>query len=75
MSLRHYGVSRKFWTPEPLSYSLIVFRETSNKALNAINEIHLIPFLMSFLAARNKIPLAPVTAAGTCTITILRTDT
>ncbi|KAG5647684.1 hypothetical protein DXG03_008407 [Asterophora parasitica] len=39
--------------------------ETSNKALNAINEIHLVPFLMSFLAAREKIPLAPVTAAGT----------
>ncbi|RDB28844.1 hypothetical protein Hypma_015922 [Hypsizygus marmoreus] len=40
--------------------------ETSNKALNAINEIHLIPFLMSFLAARDKIPLAPVTAAAHC---------
>ncbi|GLB35792.1 putative ARM repeat-containing protein [Lyophyllum shimeji] len=40
--------------------------ETSNKALNAINEIHLVPFLMSFLAARHKIPLAPVTAAAHC---------
>jgi len=39
-------------------------RETSNKALNAINEIHLVPFLMSFLAARDKLPLATVTAAG-----------
>jgi hypothetical protein len=26
----------------------------------------LTPFLMSFLAAREKIPLAPVTAAGAC---------
>lgn len=38
--------------------------ETSNKALTAINAIHLIPFLMSFLAARDKLPLAPVTAAA-----------
>lgn len=41
-------------------------RETSNKALNAINELHLVPFLMSFLAARDRLPLAPVTSAGTC---------
>ncbi|KAJ6611503.1 armadillo-type protein [Mycena sp. CBHHK59/15] len=40
--------------------------ETSNKALNAINEMKLTPFLMSFLAAREKIPLAPVTAAAQC---------
>ncbi|TFK41883.1 armadillo-type protein [Crucibulum laeve] len=40
--------------------------ETSNKALNAINEIRLIPFLMSFLAAKDKLPLAPVTAAAQC---------
>ncbi|KAF8079006.1 armadillo-type protein [Lyophyllum atratum] len=40
--------------------------EASNKALNAINEIHLVPFLISFLAARDKIPLAPVTAAAHC---------
>ncbi|KAG6919037.1 hypothetical protein DXG01_009747 [Tephrocybe rancida] len=40
--------------------------ETSNKALDAINGIHLVPFLMSFLAARDKIPLAPVTAAAHC---------
>ncbi|KAJ7475243.1 armadillo-type protein [Mycena galericulata] len=40
--------------------------ETSNKALTAINEMKLIPFLMSFLAAREKIPLAPVTAAAQC---------
>ncbi|KAF9469766.1 armadillo-type protein [Collybia nuda] len=38
--------------------------ETSNKALNAINEMSLIPFLMSFLAARDKLPLAPVTSAA-----------
>ncbi|KAJ6510364.1 armadillo-type protein [Mycena sanguinolenta] len=40
--------------------------ETSNKALTAINEMKLTPFLMSFLAARDKIPLAPVTAAAQC---------
>ncbi|KAF8167406.1 armadillo-type protein [Crassisporium funariophilum] len=40
--------------------------ETSNKALNAINEIQLVPFLMSFLGARDKLPLAPVTAAAQC---------
>ncbi|CAA7264820.1 unnamed protein product [Cyclocybe aegerita] len=40
--------------------------ETSNKALNAINDFHLVPFLMSFLAARDKLPLAPVTAAAQC---------
>ncbi|KAF7361220.1 ARM repeat-containing protein [Mycena sanguinolenta] len=40
--------------------------ETSNKALSAINEMKLTPFLMSFLAARDKIPLAPVTAAAQC---------
>ncbi|KAG6830892.1 hypothetical protein H0H92_014043 [Tricholoma furcatifolium] len=38
--------------------------ETSNKALDAINGIQLVPFLMSFLAARDKISLAPVTAAA-----------
>ncbi|KAF7326405.1 ARM repeat-containing protein [Mycena venus] len=40
--------------------------ETSNKALAAINDMKLTPFLMSFLAAREKIPLAPVTAAAQC---------
>jgi hypothetical protein len=38
--------------------------ETSNKALNAINQINLVPFLMSFLAAREKLPIATVTAAA-----------
>ncbi|KAI0640125.1 armadillo-type protein [Trametes polyzona] len=40
--------------------------ETSNKALNAINEILLVPFLMSFLAAREKLPLSTVTSAAQC---------
>lgn len=40
--------------------------ETSNKALNAINQINLVPFLMSFLAARAKLPVATVTAAAQC---------
>lgn len=49
-----------------LLFLLNIRRETSNKALNAINELHLVPFLMSFLAARDRLPLAPVTSAGTC---------
>ncbi|KAG7099676.1 hypothetical protein E1B28_001500 [Marasmius oreades] len=40
--------------------------ETSNKALNAINEINLIPFLMSFLASRERLPIVPVMAAAQC---------
>lgn len=40
--------------------------ETSNKALNAINDIQLIPFLMSFLAAKHILPLATVTSAAQC---------
>ncbi|KAJ8596260.1 ARM repeat-containing protein [Rhizopogon salebrosus TDB-379] len=40
--------------------------ETSNKALNAINQINLVPFLMSFLAARAKLPIVAVTAAAQC---------
>ena len=45
--------------------SHVLTRETSNKALNAINAIHLIPFLVSFLAARDKLPIAPIVSAGT----------
>ncbi|KAJ3778269.1 armadillo-type protein [Lentinula raphanica] len=40
--------------------------ETSNKALNAINAINLIPFLMSFLVSRDKLSIAPVIAAAQC---------
>ncbi|KAI1793049.1 ARM repeat-containing protein [Ganoderma leucocontextum] len=40
--------------------------ETSNKALNAINQMSLVPFLMSFLAARDKLPLSTVTSAAQC---------
>ncbi|KAF8640573.1 hypothetical protein AX17_000235 [Amanita inopinata Kibby_2008] len=40
--------------------------ETSNKALNAINTMHLIPFLMSFLASGDKLPIAPVVSAAQC---------
>ncbi|KAL1951704.1 hypothetical protein VTO73DRAFT_853 [Trametes versicolor] len=40
--------------------------ETSNKALNSINEISLVPFLMSFLAAREKLPLSTVASAAQC---------
>ena len=49
-------------TMEPFSKET---RETSNKALNAINGIHLIPFLMGFLENRDKLPSRTVAAAGT----------
>ncbi|KAF4604783.1 hypothetical protein EYR40_003565 [Pleurotus pulmonarius] len=40
--------------------------ETSNKALNAINQINLVPFLTSFLASHESLPLSPVIAAAQC---------
>ncbi|KAI5117703.1 hypothetical protein M0805_003193 [Coniferiporia weirii] len=40
--------------------------ETSNKALNAINDIHLVPFLMAFLENREKLPSRTVAAAAQC---------
>ncbi|KAG9027760.1 hypothetical protein FRB95_007419 [Tulasnella sp. JGI-2019a] len=40
--------------------------ETSNKALNAINEADLTPFLMAFLMSRDKIPTKTVVAAVQC---------
>ncbi|KAF8625190.1 hypothetical protein AX15_005495 [Amanita polypyramis BW_CC] len=40
--------------------------ETSNKALNVINAIRLTPFLMSFLAARDKLPITLVVSAAQC---------
>ncbi|TFY56002.1 hypothetical protein EVJ58_g7898 [Rhodofomes roseus] len=40
--------------------------ETSNKAMNAINQISLVPFLMSFLASRDKLPISTVTSAAQC---------
>ncbi|KAL6304032.1 ARM repeat-containing protein [Sparassis latifolia] len=40
--------------------------ETSNKAMNAINEISLVPFLMSFLASRDRLPISTVTSAAQC---------
>ncbi|KAJ2917874.1 hypothetical protein MD484_g2591, partial [Candolleomyces efflorescens] len=40
--------------------------ETSNKALNAINDIQLVPFLMSFLGAKDSLPLATVISAAQC---------
>lgn len=39
-------------------------RETSNKALNAVNQLNLVPFLMAFLESRAKLPIATVNAAG-----------
>ncbi|KAF9225574.1 ARM repeat-containing protein [Gyrodon lividus] len=38
--------------------------ETSYKALNAINQINLIPFLMSFLVSRDILPVSTVVAAA-----------
>ncbi|KAH7338936.1 armadillo-type protein [Rhizoctonia solani] len=40
--------------------------ETSNKALNAINSISLVPFLMAFLVNRAKLPRQVVHAAAQC---------
>lgn len=40
--------------------------ETSNKALNSVNQIATIPFLMSFLGAKDHLPLATVTSAAQC---------
>ncbi|KAI3622697.1 armadillo repeat protein [Moniliophthora roreri] len=40
--------------------------ETSNKALNAINDTSLIPFLMSFLISREKLSISPVLSAAQC---------
>ena len=47
-----------------LAHALRIIRETSNKAMNAINQISLVPFLMSFLASRDQLPLSTVTSAG-----------
>lgn len=42
-----------------------VFRsETSEKALTAINNLNLTPFLLSFLTSRAALPISLVTAAG-----------
>ena len=46
-------------------------RETSNKSLNAINNVGLIPFLISFLEHRTRLPLSLVNAAGASNITFL----
>ncbi|KZS92874.1 ARM repeat-containing protein [Sistotremastrum niveocremeum HHB9708] len=40
--------------------------ETSNKSLTAVNNLTLVPFLMSFLQARQKLPIATVTASAQC---------
>jgi hypothetical protein len=38
--------------------------ETSHKALNAINELQLVPFLLSFLSNAPRLAPGPVAAAG-----------
>ncbi|KAF8518620.1 armadillo-type protein [Gautieria morchelliformis] len=40
--------------------------ETSNKALMAVNDISLVPFLVAFLQAHDHIPLCTVNAAAQC---------
>ncbi|KAF9786699.1 ARM repeat-containing protein [Thelephora terrestris] len=40
--------------------------ETSSKALNTINQASLVPFLMSFLVQRKKLPLSAVASAAQC---------
>ncbi|KAI9444631.1 ARM repeat-containing protein [Lactarius indigo] len=40
--------------------------ETSNKALNAVNGLMLVPFLMAFLSSRDRLPLTTVTSAAQC---------
>ncbi|KAI0082315.1 ARM repeat-containing protein [Panus rudis PR-1116 ss-1] len=40
--------------------------ETSNKALSAINQMSLVPFLMSFLASKESLPISTVTSAAQC---------
>ena len=44
--------------------SILEPRETSHKALSAVNQMSLIPFLMPFLASPDRVPLGTVTAAG-----------
>ncbi|EIN13869.1 ARM repeat-containing protein [Punctularia strigosozonata HHB-11173 SS5] len=40
--------------------------ETSSKALKAVNALGLVPFLCSFLSARDKLPASTVTSAAQC---------
>ena len=66
----HHDSLVPFVSSSPLCFSEIYLlstdltRETSNKALSTINQISLVPFLMSFLAAREKLPTSTVTSAG-----------
>ena len=64
-SSRPYGVYRQFCPSNSvLDVPAEGNRETSNKALNAINQLHLVPFLMSFLSSRHRLPLSTVASAG-----------
>ncbi|KAI0003848.1 armadillo-type protein [Russula compacta] len=40
--------------------------ETSNKALGAVNNLGLVPFLMAFLSSCDRLPLPTVTSAAHC---------
>ncbi|KAL5519568.1 hypothetical protein ACEPAH_1251 [Sanghuangporus vaninii] len=73
-ALHHLVTSQKSENSSELVYGLAeniitilwCLSETSNKALNAINGIHLIPFLMAFLETREKLPSRTVAAAAQC---------
>jgi hypothetical protein len=66
ISLPPFGVSRASSSSIHAPSVLRKTRETSNKALNAINQMNLVPFLMSFLSSRDKLPISTITAAGMC---------
>lgn len=63
MSSRCFGVYRESSLGCHTS-TLNLNRETSNKALSTINQANLVPFLMSFLVYRGKLPLSVVASAG-----------
>ncbi|OCB87063.1 hypothetical protein A7U60_g5798 [Sanghuangporus baumii] len=73
-ALHHLVTSQKSENSSELVYGLAeniitilwCLSETSNKALKAINGIHLIPFLMAFLETREKLPSRTVAAAAQC---------
>lgn len=64
MSSQSSGVFREYLS---LIDSFVLkkqFRETSNKALDAVNKMYLAPFLMSFVAARGRLLTTTVVSAG-----------
>lgn len=66
MLSRCFGVCRESLFELSAAAKLNLNRETSNKALNTVNQANLVPFLMSFLVYRGKLPLSAVASAGGC---------